>query len=115
MAKIINPGNSTITLPTLHVVPRRGEIETTNQVIRDNGAMLVGLALSGQITVEMDPETDGEGDVVAPPVIEPTPAAKAQAEVSAMLAAAAAETEAAMKAAETPTKTARASKAETQL
>lgn len=111
MAKIINPGNSTITLPTLHVVPRRGELETTNTVIRENAALLEGLALSGQIIIELDPELDGEGDIAPAPVIEPTPEAKAQAAVSEMLAVAAAETEAAK--AETPTKPSRASKAET--
>lgn len=62
MAKLINPSIRAITLPTGHVVPRAGTLETTNDVLRcpDNSATLRGLILSGALTVEYDPDPDLE-------------------------------------------------------
>lgn len=60
MAKLINPSIRAITLPTGHVVPRAGTLETTNDVLRcsDNAAMLRGLVLSGALTIEYDPDPE---------------------------------------------------------
>ena len=55
MAKLTNPTKRDITLPAGHVIPREGELITTNDVIRgDNWPMLSGLILSKTIGVEYD-------------------------------------------------------------
>lgn len=58
MAKLTNPGLAPVALPTGHVVPRKGSLETTNDVLRcaDNAAFLNGQILSGQLSVEYDPD-----------------------------------------------------------
>ncbi|OJY35923.1 MAG: hypothetical protein BGP11_18420 [Rhodobacterales bacterium 65-51] len=58
MAKILNPGLRPIPLPTGHVVPRQGELVTTNDVLRcaDNVAFLRGQELSGALTLQFDPD-----------------------------------------------------------
>ena len=59
MAKLINPTRRNITLPAGHVIPREGELVTTNDVIRgENWPTLSGMILSGQIAVEYDPEPE---------------------------------------------------------
>ena len=87
MAKIINPSNRDITLLTRHVIPARGSLDTTNEVLRctDNVPMLNGLVLSGQVSVEFDAEA--EPDAPAEPVSE----ASMQADVETQLSIAAAE------------------------
>lgn len=67
MAKLINPTNRAIALPAGHIIPREGELVTTNDVIRgDNWPVLSGLINSKTITVEFDPEPVEEVEVVAP-------------------------------------------------
>lgn len=58
MAKIINHARGQITLPTRHVVPRLGELVTTNEIITcpDNWPMLNAMATAGDIGLEMDPD-----------------------------------------------------------
>ena len=60
MASIENKERAPITLPTGHVVPRLGILETDNETIRqpDNWPQLSGRALAGQITIEFDPDED---------------------------------------------------------
>ncbi len=60
MAKIENPSRRDIVLPTRHVIPAQGSLETSNEVLRctDNQPMLAGLALSGQVAITYDPEPD---------------------------------------------------------
>lgn len=63
MARITNPNRSApVTLPTHHVVPKGGTLETTNAVLRcpDNVAFLQGLILSGALCVTYDPEDEPE-------------------------------------------------------
>lgn len=72
MAKITNPGLRPIELPTRHIVPRNGTLETSNDVLRcpDNAAALRGLILSGAVTVEYDPdpaEPEATASIVAAP------------------------------------------------
>lgn len=100
MAKIVNPSGRPIRLPTGHVVAAASIFETTNDVLRcaDNQPMLGGLAKSGQITLEFDPEIDPDGITTPLVVIEPLPEALAQQNVDAQIAAAAAETAAGEKA-----------------
>ena len=58
MAKIINLTARAIALPTRHVIPRGAVLEIPNAVIDspDNWPMINGLALSGALTVERDPD-----------------------------------------------------------
>ncbi|MDP1620410.1 MAG: hypothetical protein Q8K33_24200 [Cypionkella sp.] len=67
MATIKNPSRRDIELPTRHVVPAQGTLETTNEVLRcaDNAPMLAGLALSSQIDLTYDPEPDDSVDALA--------------------------------------------------
>lgn len=82
MAKIINFGRQSITLPTRHVVPRMGELLTTNDVLRapDNEGVLAALTNSGVITIEFDPdpvEPEADTSILAAPAapqLEDTPA-----------------------------------------
>lgn len=76
MARLINPGRAPLALPTGHVAPRGGELVTTNDVLRcpDNARVLSGPILSGQVTVEYDPD---------PPVDPETPSASGQPVVAA--------------------------------
>jgi hypothetical protein len=85
MATITNHTTKAITLPTMHVIPAKGSLTTTNEVLRDNDAMLGGLARSLQITVDYDPEQlpdEPPGKVS----FEPNPAAVEQAAVDRALA-----------------------------
>lgn len=57
MAQLKNKGVLPIALPAGHVIPARGELQTTNEAIRgDNWPTLSGLILSGAVEVEYDPE-----------------------------------------------------------
>lgn len=60
MAKIVNNEKGPLVLPTGHVVPRLGSLETTNDTIRspDNWPLLLGRAKAGQIGIEFDSEPD---------------------------------------------------------
>lgn len=59
MARISNPSRKDIILPAGHVIPREGELITTNDVINgDNWLVLQGMALAGQVIVEMDPDPE---------------------------------------------------------
>ena len=64
-------------LPTRHVVPREGNLITTNDVIRstDNWPMLNALLLAGEIGLEFDTEGEGSDSPVyaTDPVLEPLP------------------------------------------
>ena len=79
MASIANPSVWPLKLPTGHVVPDRGSLETTNDIIRcpDNWPTLQGLSLSGQIGLTFDPEPDLTAEAAAPqePVAAPVEAA----------------------------------------
>ena len=67
MASITNPTRWPMKLPTGHIVPGFGSLGTTNDVINatDNWPTLNGLALSGQITLTLDPEDEPTAPVVA--------------------------------------------------
>lgn len=55
MAKLTNPSKRDITLPAGHVIPREGELITTDDVFGgDNAPVLNGLIASGQIIAEYD-------------------------------------------------------------
>ncbi len=56
MAKITNPGRRPLTLATKHVVPRMGELITTNEVIQgaDNWPTLKAMLDLGEIGIELD-------------------------------------------------------------
>lgn len=73
MAKIINPSLRDIELPTRHIVPRKGTLETTNEVLRcpDNAQFLHGQSLSGALTVIYDPDPSPDA---TPPQPQPAPA-----------------------------------------
>lgn len=74
MAKITNNERGPITLPSGHVIPRLGTLETDNATIRqpDNWPSLSGRALAGQITIEFDPEPDpADPDVISTQIITP--------------------------------------------
>lgn len=76
MAKIINLTAREISLPTRHVIPRGAALETTNAVIDspDNWPMINGLALSGVLTVERDPDPAEEAAAqAAPAAVHPAP------------------------------------------
>ena len=82
MARLLNPSLRAVTLPTGHVVPRQGELTTTNDVLRcpDNAAFLRGQIVSGQLSAEYDPDPElppeAEASIVAPqdePVAAPNP------------------------------------------
>lgn len=77
MAKIINLTAREISLPTRHVIPRGAALETTNAVIDspDNWPMINGLALSGGLTVERDPDPaeDAPAAKAAPAAAHPAP------------------------------------------
>ena len=61
MAKLSNPSRKDIILPAGHVIPREGELITTNDVINgDNWLVLQGMALAGQVLVELDPDPEAE-------------------------------------------------------
>ena len=91
MAKLINTTRRDITLSTGHVVPRGGELATTNAVIRcvDNASLINALAVSGDLLVTMDADPEpGTRETAAPAVVpvakpktEPTKAAKADTPV----------------------------------
>ncbi|WYK06456.1 hypothetical protein DWF04_022735 [Cereibacter sphaeroides f. sp. denitrificans] len=76
MAKLTNLTRRDIDLPSRHVIPRLGTLETTNEVIRgDNWPKLNGLILSGDVAVEFDPEEAPEQgetmtQVVSTPIID---------------------------------------------
>ena len=55
MAIISNPSVRAVTLPTGHVVPRLGNLTTTNDIIRcpDNWPTVNGLFLSGQVALDV--------------------------------------------------------------
>ena len=57
MARLINSTRRDIVLPTRHVVPAQGQLETTNEVIgcTDNWPKVNGLVLSGDLVAELDP------------------------------------------------------------
>ena len=77
MAKIINLTAREISLPTRHVIPRGAALETTNAVIdcSDNWPMINGLALSGALQIERDPDPaeDAPAAVAAPAAANPAP------------------------------------------
>ena len=60
MSTIENKERAPITLPTGHVIPRLGILETDNETIRqpDNWPQLSGRALAGQIVITFDPDED---------------------------------------------------------
>ncbi|MCZ0963888.1 hypothetical protein [Paracoccus benzoatiresistens] len=77
MARLINPGLRAVPLPTGHVVPRQGELTTTNDVLRcpDNAAFLNGQIVSGQLLAEYDPDPELPPEpVAATPAAEPAAA-----------------------------------------
>lgn len=67
MATITNPGLRAKTLPTGHVIPRQGQLTTTNDVIRcpDNAPFLNGQRISGALLIEEDPDPETDELVVA--------------------------------------------------
>lgn len=73
MAKIINHTTCELPLPTGHVVPRRGTLDTSDEVIRhvDNAPILQGFIANGQFSVEFDlapeaaPEIKGKKPITA--------------------------------------------------
>jgi hypothetical protein len=76
MAKILNPGLRPVPLPTGHVVPRQGELVTTNDVLRcaDNVAFLRGQELSGALNLQFDPDpVDHSEAPKAAPALSPQP------------------------------------------
>ena len=89
MARLINSTRRDIVLPTRHVVPAQGQLETTNEVIccTDNWPKVNGLVLSGDLVAELDPPpevAEAPAPVVAAPASqdagagsEPTAAGKA--------------------------------------
>lgn len=78
MAKLINPGVWPINLPAGQVIPSKGELVTTNDIIRgDNFPTLSGMILSGAVAVEYDPEPVVDGPEAE--VSEPLPETEAQA------------------------------------
>lgn len=56
MAKLINGTRRDVVLPTKHVIPAKGHLETVNDVIRcpDNWPRLNGLIIAGEVQVEFD-------------------------------------------------------------
>lgn len=78
MAKIINLTARELSLPTRHVIPRSAVLEIPNAVIDspDNWPMINGLALSGALTVERDPDPAEEAAAApaAPVAAAPAPA-----------------------------------------
>lgn len=58
MARLINATRRDIVLPTFHIVPKSGALETTDEVIRcpDNWPRVNALILSGDLSAEFDPE-----------------------------------------------------------
>lgn len=89
MARLINSTRRPIALPTRHIVPAEGQLETTNEVIccTDNWPKVNGLVLSGDLVAELDPPpeaAEAPTPVVAAPATqgveagsEPTAAGKA--------------------------------------
>lgn len=71
MAKLVNPSLRPVPLPTGHIVPRQGELVTTNAVLRcaDNAAFLNGQIRSGALIAEYDP--DPAEDAASDPVPAP--------------------------------------------
>lgn len=71
MAKLINPGFQPVNLPTGHVVPRKGELVTTNDVLRcvDNARVLAGLIATGAVLAEYDPDPIEPKDEVSASII----------------------------------------------
>ena len=68
MAKLSNPSRKDIILPAGHLIPREGELITTNDVIKgDNWLVLQGMVLAGQVLVEFDPEPDDAPEKAAAP------------------------------------------------
>ena len=61
MAKIVNLTRRPLTLVTLHVIPREGELVVTNDVIlgADNWARINMLQKVGELTYELDPIDPG--------------------------------------------------------
>lgn len=85
MATIKNPSHRAITLPTRHIIPALGTLDTTNEVLRspDNEGTLAGLSRSGAIVITFDPDPEPEPIPVAAPVaaqIAPEEPALADAE-----------------------------------
>lgn len=77
MAKLINQTRQPVTLPTRHIVPRLGELTTTNEVLRcpDNVQFLRGQLLSGVLTAQEDPDPTPAPEATAS-IIEPPKAAE---------------------------------------
>lgn len=77
MARIINPARQPVILPTGHVVPRLGDMTTTNDVLRcpDNAGFLRGMIASGQIGIEYDPDPEPEAGAAVASIV-PIPAEK---------------------------------------
>ena len=72
MARLINSTRRPIALPTRHIVPAEGQLETTNEVIccTDNWPKVNGLVLSGDLVAELDPPPEA-AEAPAPVVVEP--------------------------------------------
>ena len=72
MARLINSTRRDIVLPTRHVVPAQGQMETTNEVIgcTDNWPKVNGLVLSGDLVAELDPPPEA-AEAPAPVVAAP--------------------------------------------
>ena len=84
MAKITNLGRRDLPLPTRHIVPRMGDLVTTNDTIRspDNWTMLNAMALAGDVTIELDPDPETIADpVYATDHVDLPPAAIAETPV----------------------------------
>lgn len=60
MATVRNLGLIELALPSGHVIPRKGEIALTNELIRspDLWTVLQGAVLAKQIEVEFDPDPE---------------------------------------------------------
>ena len=72
MARLINSTRRPIALPTRHIVPAEGQLETTNEVIccTDNWPKVNGLVLSGDLVAELDPPPEA-AEVQVPVVAAP--------------------------------------------
>jgi hypothetical protein len=74
MARLINSTRRDIVLPTRHVVPAQGQLETSNEVISctDNWPKVNGLVLSGDLVAELDPPPE-LAEAPAPVIAAPAP------------------------------------------
>lgn len=73
MARISNPAYEPVALPTGHVVPGNGHLDTTNAVLRcpDNVPFLRGQSISGALTVEYDPDPAPQPETPGPSITAP--------------------------------------------